>query len=1012
MEGKMCDGDGKRRKKDQDRDHASVLKGKALLGDILCGGDMVELSIAALREFGVYMYEFKSRVKPRWNIVRDALNAYIGESPDRQSERVLALFHAICGNGLLRLFPVVVQAVESSEMASLTVCDDLVMLVEQLFRERTEYLVAENYQMFDASPSSKLLVKLVDAFKLEPDIDVVTKYLVHIEKRFHSVFERQDSLMRAARNPCLVNLFGEIVVLCERNTDLMTVCQTEQLVRFGVGLKWFDPVRRLVNLDKNKGLARIFVRTAMDMDPPQIAKAHACMNDHRLEWEFPELVLLYRRSCLEATLGKRKFGEGIFRLEKYKDYSLSSFYVGRLISMGEVYLAGLVLERLMIPPHDVLWEECPRDLYEAQRAEHERTHLSLPLGLEHVIFVNTVSSAEETASALSSLAIGDVVGLDAEWKACWSPSSTNPVSILQIATRSKVFIVDLIWLCHRAVLDASPLGLAQGRLRDGIGYMLKSRDILKLGFGFREDKRMLELSYPSFACFAEINCLLDLALAQTHKNANGGWVVEMRSKHKSGKGLKEVVFSVLGKKLDKFEQMSNWERRPLQAGQVAYAALDAYCLLMVLDVLSESGAGVEQWRRMIGVQPNDEEGETESFYTVIEKLEQRCRAESWGLERGGYTNIFSASTSDSERVRIIKLEQPNGSVKTVAACLGVRNLKQVLKSHAYLTCNHAGDEWRPMIFLTEGDAFVDEEKVVTLYGRVRRANVEECNDIFCMSPGSIGPISPKHEDIAVVMDSMVLESGLEVVCGCSQNHVIQVSSPACLLKLVRGSLADISRSSRSVKPAAIAKSFSSRSFIVDNMLGRLGKGLRIYGIDCLFTSDIPGLVESCVNNPYESVVDQDERLRIKRQLREQRKEDFKLLLKVAKEQDRMVLTTDRKMESMFKGLSSLIYVVDPGDRFTQIKQICQAFQIKLEKEEFLSRCSKCNGKGFRIVSREELLALKAMDHPSLENIPTKVFENMESPFYQCKQDICKAVFWEGTKFEHCCSKYSQFDDVV
>lgn len=52
-----------------------------------------------------------------------------------------------------------------------------------------------------------------------------------------------------------------------------------------------------------------------------------------------------------------------------------------------------------------------------------------------------------------------------------------------------------------------------------------------------------------------------------------------------GPSLSTLVHQSLGSPLDKSDQFSNWEKRPLRESQLIYAALDAYCLLEVYDVI-------------------------------------------------------------------------------------------------------------------------------------------------------------------------------------------------------------------------------------------------------------------------------------------------------------------------------------------------------------------------------------------------------------------------------------------
>jgi len=61
----------------------------------------------------------------------------------------------------------------------------------------------------------------------------------------------------------------------------------------------------------------------------------------------------------------------------------------------------------------------------------------------------------------------------------------------------------------------------------------------------------------------------------------------------TNKGLSKLVELCFGKRLDKSDQISNWELRPLRESQIIYAALDAHCLLEIYNVLADHSAAMD-----------------------------------------------------------------------------------------------------------------------------------------------------------------------------------------------------------------------------------------------------------------------------------------------------------------------------------------------------------------------------------------------------------------------------------
>ena len=161
-----------------------------------------------------------------------------------------------------------------------------------------------------------------------------------------------------------------------------------------------------------------------------------------------------------------------------------------------------------------------------------------------------------------------VVGLDAEWR----PQTGSPVALLQLATRDRAFLVDALAMASEDAADEDVAAL-DALLSD----VVSDATILKIGFGFAHDLARLRRSYPRLAATRD-------ATPTRVVDARAVAVVAFPEKRKLAKsGLAVVVASVLGAYVDKTEQCSDWQRRPLTRAQLAYAAADAHCLTVVFD---------------------------------------------------------------------------------------------------------------------------------------------------------------------------------------------------------------------------------------------------------------------------------------------------------------------------------------------------------------------------------------------------------------------------------------------
>ncbi|KAM8803462.1 LOW QUALITY PROTEIN: exonuclease mut-7 homolog [Rhynchonycteris naso] len=209
-------------------------------------------------------------------------------------------------------------------------------------------------------------------------------------------------------------------------------------------------------------------------------------------------------------------------------------------------------------------------------------YYQLPIAREDVHFLASWEDLARHEEEL--LQPGQVVSVDLEWRPSFCAGDRPQASLMQVAVEGRVFLLDLPALSRPTEVQASQ---AFFRL---VSQLLTDPSITKLGYGMAGDLKSLGASYPAFA-HMQTQLQGSLDLLQVHRQMQ---VASMPAPgvdaDGSPRGLSLLVQQVLGKPLDKTQQLSNWDRRPLDEGQLLYAAADAYCLLEVYQALRREPA--------------------------------------------------------------------------------------------------------------------------------------------------------------------------------------------------------------------------------------------------------------------------------------------------------------------------------------------------------------------------------------------------------------------------------------
>ncbi|KAG8227413.1 hypothetical protein J437_LFUL000422 [Ladona fulva] len=193
---------------------------------------------------------------------------------------------------------------------------------------------------------------------------------------------------------------------------------------------------------------------------------------------------------------------------------------------------------------------------DVRKEELEFHHLHL--SDDKIILVDSIDSLLELMS--NGLQGVEVIGLDCEWKPSFY-SQTSKVALLQMAMWKRIYLIDVL------SLNDIPSYIWD----DFNKIVFENENILKLGFDISADKSMLVETVPHLRGFGTVSFLDLSSVWKTLINKFGFMFPNGDITLQGGHSLTQLVTLCFGKSLDKSDQFSNWENRPLRKSQQLYA---------------------------------------------------------------------------------------------------------------------------------------------------------------------------------------------------------------------------------------------------------------------------------------------------------------------------------------------------------------------------------------------------------------------------------------------------------
>ena len=171
--------------------------------------------------------------------------------------------------------------------------------------------------------------------------------------------------------------------------------------------------------------------------------------------------------------------------------------------------------------------------------------------------IHVITEAGQIKSIVQKLRKLNFVGFDTETRPAFVKGQKFPISLTQLACDDEVFLI-------RNKYTGWP---------DSLAHFLADPDVLKIGVGIRDDIKSIQSEIRSNWSpegFIELNHIVkELGIVS--------------------QGIRKLSGLVLGFRVSKSSQTSNWERENLDEKQLRYAATDAWCCHRIYSELLARG---------------------------------------------------------------------------------------------------------------------------------------------------------------------------------------------------------------------------------------------------------------------------------------------------------------------------------------------------------------------------------------------------------------------------------------